>query len=72
MASVSLLSAGSPAANVEAGLAQREKSWYFLFFQFPGIAERWLSLTTSPTRDSFWAPIRSYRRSSSDCATRVR
>ncbi|MFD3507693.1 alpha/beta fold hydrolase [Nocardia sp. NPDC058666] len=43
VASVSLLSAGSPAANVEAGVAQREKSWYFLLFQFPGIAERWLS-----------------------------
>ena len=28
---------------------QRAKSWYMLLFQFPGVAEAWLSATTSPT-----------------------
>jgi len=37
------LSVGHPAAFRAAGLAQREKSWYMLLFQFEGIAERWLS-----------------------------
>jgi pimeloyl-ACP methyl ester carboxylesterase len=37
------LSVGHPAAFRDAGLAQREKSWYMLLFQFEGIAERWLS-----------------------------
>jgi pimeloyl-ACP methyl ester carboxylesterase len=32
---------------------QREKSWYMLLFQFPGIAERWLS-------DDNWANLRSW------------
>jgi hypothetical protein len=32
-------------------LEQRQKSWYMLLFQFPGIAERWL------TEDS-WAGFR--------------
>jgi pimeloyl-ACP methyl ester carboxylesterase len=37
------LSVGHPAAFADAGLAQREKSWYMLLFQFAGIAETWLS-----------------------------
>jgi pimeloyl-ACP methyl ester carboxylesterase len=37
------LSVGHPAAFRDAGLAQREKSWYMLLFQFEGIAEQWLS-----------------------------
>jgi pimeloyl-ACP methyl ester carboxylesterase len=37
------LSVGHPAAFAGAGLAQREKSWYMLLFQFDGIAEEWLS-----------------------------
>ncbi|MGH9296482.1 MAG: alpha/beta fold hydrolase [Acidimicrobiales bacterium] len=37
------MSVGFPTALVEAGLPQRQKSWYFLLFQFEGIAERWLS-----------------------------
>ena len=37
------LSVGHPAAFRDAGLAQREKSWYMLLFQFEGIAEDWLS-----------------------------
>lgn len=41
--SLTTLSVGTPAAVVDAGLPQREKSWYFLLFQSLGIAERWLS-----------------------------
>jgi len=37
------LSVGHPASFGGAGLAQREKSWYMLLFQFDGIAEEWLS-----------------------------
>jgi len=37
------LSVGHPASFAGAGLAQREKSWYMLLFQFQGVAERWLS-----------------------------
>jgi pimeloyl-ACP methyl ester carboxylesterase len=37
------LSVGHPGAWSGTGYRQREKSWYMLLFQFPGIAERWLS-----------------------------
>jgi pimeloyl-ACP methyl ester carboxylesterase len=37
------LSVGHPAAFVAAGMEQREKSWYMLLFQYPDIAEQWLS-----------------------------
>src|SRR4051794_4472796 len=37
------LSVGHPGAFAAAGLAQREKSWYMLLFQFTGIAEQWLA-----------------------------
>jgi pimeloyl-ACP methyl ester carboxylesterase len=37
------LSVGHPGAFRDAGLLQREKSWYMLLFQFAGIAEAWLS-----------------------------
>jgi pimeloyl-ACP methyl ester carboxylesterase len=37
------LSVGHPTAFGTAGLPQREKSWYMLLFQFPGVAEQWLS-----------------------------
>lgn len=37
------LSVGHPTAFATAGLAQRERSWYMLAFQFVGVAERWLS-----------------------------
>lgn len=40
---LAVLSAGHPSAFAGAGLAQREKSWYMLLFQFEGIAEEWLS-----------------------------
>ena len=42
--SLTCLSVGHPAAFAQAGWAQREKSWYMLLFQFPGIAEQWLAL----------------------------
>ncbi len=37
------LSVGHPRAFLEAGIPQLEKSWYMLLFQFPGVAEQWLS-----------------------------
>jgi pimeloyl-ACP methyl ester carboxylesterase len=37
------LSVGHPEALRSAGWRQRELSWYMLLFQFPGIAEQWLS-----------------------------
>jgi pimeloyl-ACP methyl ester carboxylesterase len=43
VSSLSCLSVGHPAAFAAAGLPQREKSWYMLLFQFPGIAEQWLA-----------------------------
>ena len=36
------LSVGHPGAFSQAGMAQREKSWYMLLFQFVDIAEQWL------------------------------
>jgi len=47
------LSVGHPAAFAQAGLPQREKSWYMLLFQFAGIAEQWLS-------DNDWANFRAW------------
>ena len=43
VASLACLSVGHPAAFGTAGWEQRQKSWYMLLFQFPAIAERWLS-----------------------------
>ena len=43
VASLAALSVGHPQAFRGAGLAQREKSWYMLLFQFEGVAEQWLS-----------------------------
>jgi len=43
VASLTALSVGHPAAFRTAGWEQREKSWYMLLFQFPEVAERWLS-----------------------------
>jgi pimeloyl-ACP methyl ester carboxylesterase len=37
------ISVGHPGAFAAAGLAQREKSWYMLLFQFEGVSEEWLS-----------------------------
>ena len=47
------LSVGHPAAFRLAGLPQQEKSWYMLLFQFPDIAERWLS-------ENGWANFREW------------
>lgn len=49
------LSVGNPVSFRSAGLAQLEKSWYMLLFQFEGIAERWL------TADG-WANFREWGR----------
>ncbi len=38
------LSVGHPSAFAGAGLAQREKSWYMLLFQFAPQAEQWLTM----------------------------
>ncbi len=35
-----VVSVGHPLAGAAAGLAQRERSWYMLWFLFPGVAER--------------------------------
>jgi pimeloyl-ACP methyl ester carboxylesterase len=40
---LAVLSVGHPSSFGGAGLAQREKSWYMLLFQFRGVAEQWLS-----------------------------
>jgi pimeloyl-ACP methyl ester carboxylesterase len=45
-----VLSVGHPATFLRT-LEQRQKSWYMLLFQFPGVAERWL------TKDN-WANFR--------------
>jgi pimeloyl-ACP methyl ester carboxylesterase len=45
------VSVGHPLAFRAVGFPQLEKSWYMLFFQFEGIAERWLS-------DDSWANLR--------------
>jgi pimeloyl-ACP methyl ester carboxylesterase len=42
VATVTGLSVAHPAAVRAAGWAQREKSWYMLLFQFPGVAEEWV------------------------------
>ena len=43
VASVTALSVGHPASFGTAGWRQRQRSWYMLLFQFPGVAEQWLS-----------------------------
>jgi pimeloyl-ACP methyl ester carboxylesterase len=48
------MSVGSPVTFLRT-LEQRQKSWYMLLFQFPGVAERWL------TGDD-WANFRSWGR----------
>jgi pimeloyl-ACP methyl ester carboxylesterase len=51
---LAVLSVGHPSTFRRTPL-QREKSWYMLLFQFPGIAERWL------TEDN-WANFRNWGR----------
>jgi pimeloyl-ACP methyl ester carboxylesterase len=49
------LSVGHPATIRADGFEQHEKSWYMLLFQFPGIAEEWLSANG-------WANFRAWSR----------
>jgi len=49
------MSVGHPTAFRHAGMAQLQRSWYMLLFQFPGVAERWL-------RDDDWANLRAWSR----------
>jgi pimeloyl-ACP methyl ester carboxylesterase len=49
------LSVGHPATMRSGGYEQYEKSWYMLLFQFPGIAEEWLSANE-------WANFRNWAR----------
>jgi pimeloyl-ACP methyl ester carboxylesterase len=49
---LTVLSVGHP-ATFRRTIRQREKSWYMLLFQFPGVAERWL------TQDN-WANFRNW------------
>jgi pimeloyl-ACP methyl ester carboxylesterase len=49
-----VLSVGNP-ATFRRTSQQREKSWYMLLFQFPGVAERWLT-------DDDWANFRNWSR----------
>jgi len=51
---LAVLSVGHP-ATFRRTLQQCEKSWYMLLFQFPGIAERWLT-------DNDWANFRAWAR----------
>ena len=41
--SITALSVGHPSSFATAGWQQRQLSWYMLLFQFPGVAEQWLS-----------------------------
>ena len=38
------MSVGHPSAFTSTGMAQREKSWYMLLFQFAPQAEQWLTM----------------------------
>lgn len=49
------LSVGHPSSFRDAGLRQRELSWYMLLFQFEGVAEQWLS-------NDGWANFREWGR----------
>ena len=60
VASLAALAVGHPAAFYGGGLAQREKSWYMLLFQFEEIAERVL------TQDD-WALFRDFVRHHPEC-----
>lgn len=56
------LSVGHPGAFFGDGFEQHEKSWYMLLFQFPGIAEEWLSAED-------WANFRAWGRHPDTAAT---
>jgi pimeloyl-ACP methyl ester carboxylesterase len=52
---VATLSVGHPSSFSRISIAQLEKSWYMLLFQFEGVAERWLSADG-------WARLREWSR----------
>jgi pimeloyl-ACP methyl ester carboxylesterase len=52
---LAVLSVGHPATFRAGGYEQHEKSWYMLLFQFPGVAEEWLS-------SDDWANFRAWSR----------
>lgn len=56
---LTVLSVGAGGTSGTTTIEQREKSWYFLFFQFEGIAEAWL------TRDD-WRLFREWSRGQGD------
>lgn len=58
--SLNALAVGHPQAFYGGGLAQREKSWYMLLFQFEGLAERVLS-------ENDWALFRDFVRHHDEC-----
>ena len=41
---LAVLAVGHPEAIRNGGLAQHQRSWYVLLFQFEGVAERWLAM----------------------------
>jgi pimeloyl-ACP methyl ester carboxylesterase len=49
---LAVMSVGNPVTFLRT-LEQRQKSWYMLLFQFPGVAERWLA-------EDNWANFRSW------------
>lgn len=49
------MSVGHPSAFRAGGMEQLQKSWYMLLFQFPGVAEEWLS-------GDGWSNFRSWSR----------
>jgi pimeloyl-ACP methyl ester carboxylesterase len=50
---LAVMSVGHPSAFADAGFEQRAASWYMLLFNFPGIAEQWLSMND-------WANFRAW------------
>src|SRR5262249_10392383 len=56
---LAVLSVGAGGTSGTTTIEQREKSWYFLFFQFEGIAEAWL------TRDD-WKLFKEWTRGKGD------
>ncbi|MFD0145548.1 MULTISPECIES: alpha/beta fold hydrolase [unclassified Streptomyces] len=68
VASLSILSVGHIGAIRDAGFEQKQRSWYMILFQFPGLAEDWLArddfanlremLTEHPDAEAIIEPLR--------------
>ncbi|MFD7326633.1 alpha/beta fold hydrolase [Streptomyces sp. NPDC059875] len=68
VASLSILSVGHLASIRDAGFEQKQRSWYMILFQFPGLAEDWLArddfanlremLGEHPDADAIVEPLR--------------